>query len=187
MSFRQSPPPTTTSGCQSSCLSWMSLPLPRQPQSGPPHTHSPALAPLDSLADLYSFPETSLQHSGRCPPCPRSSSRTHPSGPLNGREATQAVGQDGFARALWPPGLLLLTPPHRPASRASRVQAAVQEGRKAGNPTPSSVRLTSVAKGYSTRFTEFTLLCSGLEANRRRQSLRPQGTQGAQAKMRTYT
>lgn len=94
------------------------------------------------------------------------------------------MGQGGFLRALWLSGLLLLIPHHQSASRNSRVQAAVREGRKAVRSTPLSVQLTSITKGCSTRVTEFAPLCSVLEAHRGSRGLCPPG---ARAEWRTHT
>lgn len=68
----------------------------------------------------------------------------------------------------WP---LLARHTQQPASRASRVQETIQEGRKAINLTFPSLWPTSVTESCSAQFTEFTPPCWALEAKGKKQSV----------------
>lgn len=143
------PPQATTLRCQLLSLD-ISVLLPASHCQNPSHRLS-CPAPLDSLTgNICSFLEISLPHSSHHTPCP-SPPAGHPSSPLIGREAVKAVEWDGLMRALWPPGPPppLLTPSQQPASRASRVEAEVQDRRRAEDPTPPSLQPTSMAEPLS--------------------------------------
>lgn len=184
LTFRQ-PPSTTISRHKGSCCYWRSLPLPRLPLSEAPHTDSLTLTPLWTLS-LTSVPSQQ-------PPCSTAvTALPAPAPPARPIPLALCMGEKAPRQGDWMDSLgssgHLACPcsfhhnDQQPGPAGSKPQCR-QAGRSV-NPTLPGLRLTSVAEGCSTQFTEFTLLCSVLEANGRRQSLCPQG---APAKHRIYT